>query len=425
MVDTDPGNVATPVLFSPPTSIATQAHEIWCAVSGGVNWGGCYVWLSVDNVTYSQTGKIVSPSRYGTLTASLAAGSDPDVTNTLAVDLTPSLGTLGAATHAEADSGATLCLIDGELLSYSDLALTAANKYNLTYLRRGLRSTARASHANGAQFVRLDDAIFKFAYDTAITGSTVYVKFQSFNTYGRAVQNLAGVTAYTVGLTVNAAAPAMPTGLAVAGGGSTWAGATLTVICNVADRAASYRFDFYKVDGTTLVRSITSTAPTVDYTASQAAIDGPLREYKIAVTAINTAGSSATTSQLDLTNAAPAAVTSPAIAGGATVATGSCTASGDADLGGYVLYYSTTAGFDPNTAGSQVTSATNSLPVYGLPAATYYGKVAAFDPWTLKPSLLNLSTEISFTITTGGGSTATGGGGLGAGWGGRGGTPLP
>ena len=72
-----------------------------------------------------------------------------------------------------------------------------------------------------------------------------------------------------------------------------------------------------------------------------------------------------------------------------------------------------------------MTSATNSLPVYGLAAGTYYGKVAAFDPWTTKPSLLNLSTEISFVISTGGGTSPSGGGSTGAGWGGRGGTAIP
>jgi hypothetical protein len=304
------------------------------------------------------------------------------------------------------------------LLSYADLAVTSANHFNLTYLRRGQRGSVPAAHSNGAQFVRLDDAIFKFAYPDINVGSTVYVKFTSFNLYGRAAQSLASVSAYTLGLAVSASIPATPTGLALAAGGSTWTGNSIDVICAPSALATSYTFKIYDSAGTTLIRTITNSAPAASYGASDAAVDGPARSYKISVIANSAAGSSAESSKVSITNAAPAALASPAAAGGATSATITSTASGDADLGGYIVFYGAASGFDPATTGGAVKGGLPSLTIYGLAAGTYYCKIAAYDPWTNKPSLLNLSTELSFTITTGGGSTPTGGGTGGGGFGG-------
>ena len=209
-VETPPGNVAAPYLFNAPTSLTGQDHEIWCAVSGGPNWGGAQVWGSVDNVTYSYVGTIRGPARYGILTSALALQADPDTTSTLAVDLSQSGGVLGAATHAEADAGASLCLVGTELLAFADTTLTSANHYNLSYLRRGLHNSAIAAHAAGDHFIRLDDGIFKIPYPTRNVGNTFYVKFQSFNLYGRALQNLAAVSPYSVTLAPQLTGPTSP-----------------------------------------------------------------------------------------------------------------------------------------------------------------------------------------------------------------------
>ncbi len=425
-VDIDPGNVAAPYLFNAPAALATQSHEVWAAVAGGVNWGGCNVWLSVDNVTYSQIGTIHGPARYGTLTAALASGASIDTTNTLSVDLTTSLGILGAATHAEADAAASLCLVDGELLSYADLAVTSANHFNLTYLRRGQRGSSPAAHSSGATFVRLDDGIFKFAYPDNNVGATFYVKFVSFNLYGRASQQLSAVTAYTIGLAVSASIPSTSTGLALATGGSTWTGATINLICTASTLATSYQFKIYNGAGTTLIRTITSSTPSASYTSIMATADGIARSYQVSVTAVSGAGPSAESSKISITNAAPAAVASPAATGGATTGSLACTASTDPDLEGYIVFYGAATGFDPATAGGIAVNGVQPVSIFGLAAATYYCKIAAYDAWTANPGQLNLSTELSFVISTGGGSTPTGGGTGGGGYKGSGsGLALP
>lgn len=186
----------------------------------------------------------------------------------------------------------------------------------------------------------------------------------------------------------------------------------------VIPRARIYRWRLYDTAGTpNLVASIDTTTNSLSYSAAQAALDGVQRAYNVKVSGVNTAGEgTAAITTTPFTKPAPAAVTTPAIAGGATTAVATCDALAGAK--GYAAFYFDTSGFDPTTEGGVVTSGTPSINIYGLAADTYYGHIAAFDEWTSNPALLNLSSEISFTITTGGGSTPSGGGTAGGGYGG-------
>ena len=190
------GPVNPPVLFEPPNVMSAPNLEVWMAVSGGADWGGCNVWVSEDNATYRNIGRITTPARHGVLTASLAGGVDPDITHTLSVDLSASRSQLLSGTQADADSLKTLMWVDGELMSYQNATLTAAYHYDLTYLRRGVDGTAIGVHAINSQFARLDDAIFKYVVPVGMVGLPVWIKFASFNSFGGGVQSLADCTAY-------------------------------------------------------------------------------------------------------------------------------------------------------------------------------------------------------------------------------------
>jgi len=206
--DVAPGSVTNPILFIPPTGLVTLDGEAWLAAgSNNANWGGCQVWISADGVNYQPAGTVLSAARYGTLTAILPSAADPDNTNTLKVDLSNSLGALSSTTAAQMNAGATLSLIDNELVGYQNASLTAANKYDLAPLRRGLYGTSPAAHSIGAKYVRLDDAIFKIKYKSLNVGNTIYVKLPSFNIYGRALEDISTVPAYTLALT---ALPTLP-----------------------------------------------------------------------------------------------------------------------------------------------------------------------------------------------------------------------
>ncbi len=200
-----PKPVNAPIIFEPPAALIGATPQVWIAASGGSggiadpNWGGAFVWISLDDSTYSRIGAIAAPARMGAATAALAAfsGASPDTADTLAVDLAESGGVLESAAGAAAAAGATLCIVDSELLSFATATLTSANNYNLTALYRGLYGTAAAAHSSGAPFARLDNAVFKYDLPAASIGKTLYIKLQSFNAFGGGVQDLSTCTAYS------------------------------------------------------------------------------------------------------------------------------------------------------------------------------------------------------------------------------------
>lgn len=204
--DISPGAAVNVVLINPPGALLNGTlYEAWLAVAGGPNWGGCEVWASLDGTNYERQGVVNGPARFGTISNALPSRADPDVIDTLAVDVTPSNGVLLAASQADADAFATLCLVDGELISYRDASLVSAHHYSLGYLRRGVYGTGVASHAPGAVFVRLDQGIWKFPYQKGQVGQTLHLKFRSLNVFGRALQDLSAVADYTITLNPNAA----------------------------------------------------------------------------------------------------------------------------------------------------------------------------------------------------------------------------
>ena len=197
------GVVNTPI-FIEPSSLLSQAEgpQVWAAVSGADtdHWGGAFVWISLDGTTFAEIGEITQPARMGKTTTSLASfvGTNPDTANTVGVDLSMSAGTLISVASGDAAAYATLCYLGGELLSYQDAVLTTTSHYILgTALYRALYGTTSPLHATNADFARLDDAIFKYTLPSQYIGKTLYFKFQSYNIFHSAVQDLATCTVYT------------------------------------------------------------------------------------------------------------------------------------------------------------------------------------------------------------------------------------
>jgi len=198
-----PGDANAPLIFEPPAALLSGDLEIWVALSGGANWGGAQVWISSDGSSYAYAGTIPGPATQGTLSAALPGygGSEPDTTNTLAVDLTQSHGQLLSVSAADAANFATLCYVGGELLAFQTATLTTTYHYALTGLYRGAYGSAIGSHAAGTQFARLDHAIGRFPYPSTLVGQTIYLKFPSANLVGGGAQSLASVPAYTYTVT--------------------------------------------------------------------------------------------------------------------------------------------------------------------------------------------------------------------------------
>ena len=153
--------VNTPFIYAPPPSTTGGTPQIWFGASGASygsssQWGGANVYVSVDGATYSRIATITQAMRQGFLTAALPLANGWDSTNSLAVSLVGGAGTLGGTSQASAQAGATLSLVDSELVAYELATLTGTSAYNLTGLARGLSGTSGAYHSTGAAFNRID-----------------------------------------------------------------------------------------------------------------------------------------------------------------------------------------------------------------------------------------------------------------------------
>ena len=195
----DPGSANAPIIFEPPGALTSGTPQVWTAVSGGTNWGGCNVFASLDDATYTQIGRITGAANQGVLTAALPVPStaNPDIADTLSVSLAESVGVLGSTSASAAQNAVTLCIVDNELLSFETATLASANIYNLTTLYRGLFGTPAVAHVLSAPFARLDNSVFKFDLPANYIGQTIFLKFQGFNLLGQQVQDLSACTVYS------------------------------------------------------------------------------------------------------------------------------------------------------------------------------------------------------------------------------------
>ncbi len=205
--------VNAPLIYEPPPALTGGVAQIWVGASGGAggnvdtNWGGAYVWISLDNTTYSQVATISQPLRQGSLTAALPLATGWDPVNALAISLSQSGGALSGTSEAGAQNGSTLSLVESELFAYQSATLSAVRAYTLSGLQRGLDSSPPAAHPIGAPFARMDSAVVKYALPLSYIGQTLFFKFQSFNIFGSGVQSLAACVAY----------PYVPTGAGALG----------------------------------------------------------------------------------------------------------------------------------------------------------------------------------------------------------------
>lgn len=315
-----PGPVNPPIIFEPPSSLS-PTPQVWAAVSGGngttanPNWGGCYVWLSTDNITYVLIGKMESASKQGKLTAVLPTygGANPDTVSTLRVSMAMSDSELDDATSAnDAASGVTRSYVDGEILSYTDATLTGTDLYDLDDLYRGQYGTTIGAHAIGSNYALLDGAIFTQDLIDDYVGVLLYMKFQSFNIFGMGVEDISTVVAYTytptgAGFGTGAAgSPATPTGLA-GSGGSVYCRLTWTAN-STNDNVTGYQVWRATGSGQPFGSAVvigTATGAATEYTDASVT---ELQAYTYFLRAVNIIGASVETAGINLT---PTASTAP------------------------------------------------------------------------------------------------------------------
>lgn len=190
-----PGNAHAPVVFEAPLQLTGGEPQIWLATAGGDMWGGAEVWISTDGDSYTRIGATNKKARFGSLSAPLASGAVFDRANTLNVEI--SAGQMTGGTEQDSRDLLTLCYVDGEFLAYETAELKGVGRYTLGNLTRGAYGSTIDRHNAGSQFVRIDEALFKYAVPANWVGRTVWVKLVSFNVFGSGVQELSEVPAYS------------------------------------------------------------------------------------------------------------------------------------------------------------------------------------------------------------------------------------
>lgn len=209
-----PSNVYVPLMFSPTTDMLAEqgfsTPQVVAGFSAGfdgtldTNWGGAFVWASLDNIDYSLLGSMNGASLIGGLTTAIAAygGANPDTVGSIVVNLSECDGALGSFSDMAAASGTSLCVLQDlsgmELFSYTTATLIGPDTYSLTGLYRGLLGTPSRAFGAGSQFLFVGTGanIFETALPAAYVGQSFFVKFQSYNIFHTATEELGDCVAY-------------------------------------------------------------------------------------------------------------------------------------------------------------------------------------------------------------------------------------
>lgn len=376
----DPGPVSAPFIFEPPMELTAGDSEVWVAVAGGSNWGGCQVWVSYDNQSFSNAGAVYGAARYGQLTQAI----DADDT-ALTVELNTGLQIYSSSVVA-VQSDVSLVLVGNEYLSYLNSTLAGQQTYQLTDLVRGRFNDAQ-SHTANDRVVILDSAVFNAQVNKNLVGKTIYLKFTSFNTLERKHEQLADVTAYSY--TLVGGAPGGPSGLSLV---TPFTGSSFTMQWSFVSGASSYMVQILSNGVLRREVEITSTSYSYDYLAATAD-GGPWRAYTIRV-ASKSNGSVSAFAELNISNPVPAVVANILTSATTNSINVSWDSSGASDLKDYQVWLSTSAGFDPATIGATWTGTTTSHTFTGLATGTtYYIRVAARDVWGA--GALNYSAQVT------------------------------
>ena len=388
-----PSNTNAPILFMPPTQLSSGTPTLSLIASGGENWGGCEVWVSGDGSTYRYQGQITQSATQGVLSAILASGADPDTTNTLAVNLSESLGQLTSVSLSDANLNRSMCYVDGELISYETATLTGVNAYSLTYLRRGQYGTPITAHAAGAPFASLASDIFSVPITTDQVGTNIWVKLPAMNAYGGGLQDLSAVTAYEI--TITAPPPPVPVTSLTA----TYAYPSVILTWPASEATGStVKMELWL--GPTF-SSATAVALVAATTTSYAAPAPGLGTFTYWIVGADVFGNASTTPQ-----SATITITQLGAPGAITLTPSyqsillSYTLPTESDYGGTLVYMSTTSGFTPGSGnlvytgtGSTISIAHDTSGALLVPGTTYYFKVAFFS--ALGTTGLNYSSQYS------------------------------
>ncbi|MEN8319005.1 phage tail protein, partial [Acinetobacter nosocomialis] len=363
----EPGNVNAPSIFEPPLDLTDGKNQIWIAVSGEVNWGGCNVWASLDNTTYEMIGTVYGSARYGQLVAAI----DADDT-ALQVELN-TVSQIFSGTLEDAQADQTLCKVGDEYFNYQVATLNGSGLYTLSEVLRG-RFDDSQNHKAGEPFVRLDKAIFKYPYNEGLVEKQFFLKFTSFNGLERKEQTLDEVTAYSY--TLSGGRPAGVKGLSLQ---SPFVGTTFKVQWQSSTGADGYLVQVWSNGAK--IREVSTTNTDYSYSIEEAKQDGIGRAYTIRV-ASKSGDQVSTFAELSISNPVPPVLLNVYTAATVDSITVNWVPSEVPDLKDYAVWLSPTPNFDPTQMSPSWTGTDLTTTFGGLqPTTPYYIRVAARDVW--------------------------------------------
>ncbi|EXC25542.1 phage tail protein [Acinetobacter sp. 809848] len=373
------GNVNAPAIFEPPLDLSNGQNQVWIAVSGGINWGGCNVWVSLDDTTYEMIGTVYGSARYG----QLVTGIDSDDT-ALQVELNTS-SQIFSGTLEDAQADQTLCKVGDEYFNYQVATLNGTGLYTLSDVLRGRFADAQ-NHSAGEPFVRLDKAIFNYGFNQNLIGKQIFLKFTSFNGLERKEQTLDEVTAYSYTLTGGRTTSVK--GLSLQ---SPFIGTSFKVQWQVATGATGYHVQVWS--DAVKIREVDTTNTDFSYSIEEAMQDGIGRSYTVRVASKNGEQISSF-AELSISNPVPPLLTNIYTSATNDSITVSWIPSEVPDLKDYAIWLSSTPNFDPTTTSPTWTGTELTKTIKDLQATTpYYIRVAARDVW--KNTDWNYSNQIT------------------------------
>jgi len=386
----NPGSALAPVIFEAPVSLAQSKDglDIWLATGGGVDFGGCEVWVSLTGTDYQRVTEFNGKSRYGQLTSPLAAHAVAGkYTESVGVSLA-SGGQLMSGSAADMAQLTTLCYVDGEYVAYQAATLTGLGAYTLgPDMQRGGFLSPVSSHAAGAPFVRCDAALAKFPLTADYIGKTIHIKLLAFNLYGGGRQQLADVPDYTYTVTGQQAnnPPLAPTNLAVEGA------FTINTAKFKWDRlanAVSYVVQIWAGTPLAKVREVNvGDALRYDYSHEDASTDGgPWRALTCKVQGVNRNGAYGAFASLAVNNPQVGALTGVSVTPGPGYLLFNCARPADVDFAGMKIWISTVSGFTPDASSLVFDGPATTFTIAALADGSsiasgtpYYIKYAGYD----------------------------------------------
>lgn len=263
-------------------------------------WAGAVLYISSDGTAYTSGDRVSAPAVFGTTTTALGDWTGApvfDEVSSVTVNVGPA--TLVSATRDAMLDNASVnaALVNNELIQYRTATLVTAGVYTLTGLLRGRRGTewAMTGHTAGERFALLQTAgTARVAQVASDIGQTRYFRAVSV---GRVLASAETTTLAPTSIGLKPFAPVdLRGGRDVAGDLSlTWKRRTrlaaqlvgpVGILVPLGESTEAYQIDI--MDGSTVKRTISSSAQACVYTAAQQMADFgapqalvPVRVYQI------------------------------------------------------------------------------------------------------------------------------------------------